>query len=108
MSERVNVLAEEIFDSTVLSDGVVLVDFWADWCAPCHAMHPILDEIAWDFDGQVSVAKIDVNEYKAIADRFEITTLPTMIFFKDGEPVRRMSGVKRKPQLERELHELLS
>lgn len=107
MSSSIQVLTAETFDQEIAAAGVVcLVDFWADWCGPCHAQLPVLQALAADHAGSLVVASIDVQEYPAVAERFEVVSLPTLIFFVGGEPVRRLSGVRRRPQLERELASL--
>jgi len=79
-----------------IAKGVVLVDFWAAWCAPCRAIAPVLEEL----DG-ARVAKLDVAEHPSIGERYGIRSLPTLIVFRDGEPVQRLYGVKNRRQLQR-------
>lgn len=90
------------------SSGVSIVDFWAPWCGPCRLMEPILDEIALDHaeDG-VTVVKVNTEIAQRSAERFEIRSIPTLIFFKDGEPLFEMVGLVPKPVLEREISLLL-
>lgn len=104
---NVTELDDLTFDGALQEPGIVLIDFWADWCAPCHAMAPILEELADEYSGQLRIAKIDVQRFKEIADRFEIRSLPTLIVFANGEPVSRLAGSKRAPQLRRELDQAL-
>lgn len=90
------------------SAGVTVVDFWAPWCAPCRLMAPILDEIAIDYaDDGVEVVKVNTDEAQHTSERFGIRSIPTLIFFKDGEPLFEMVGPVPKPVLEREIKELL-
>jgi thioredoxin 1 len=77
-------------------NGVVLVDFWADWCMPCKMMAPILNDVAETAGKKVSVYKLNVDEQQQIAAKFGIRNIPTMILFKDGKEVERMIGVKQK------------
>lgn len=99
---------DDDFDAIVLeSPGITLVDFWASWCAPCRMMEPILDEIAIEQAGRdVRVVKVNSDEEQETAERFEIRSIPTLIFFKDGEPLFEMVGMVPKPVLERELDEI--
>src|SRR6056297_2207185 len=97
------------FDRVILEgEGITVVDFWAAWCSPCRMMEPILDEIALEFEDRgVTVAKLDTEQAPETAARFEIRSIPTLIFFRDGEPLFQMTGIVPKPVLERELEELL-
>ncbi len=96
------------FDTIVLgSSGITLVDFWAPWCGPCRMMGPILDEIAIEqAEHGVTVVKVNSDEAHQTAERFEIRSIPTLIFFQDGEPLFEMVGLVSKPVIERELEEL--
>ena len=76
--------------------GVVLVDFWADWCMPCKMMAPILNEVAEATDGTATIFKLNVDEQQQVAAQFGIRSIPTMILFKDGKEVERIIGVKSK------------
>lgn len=99
---------DEDFDREVLErEGITVVDFWAAWCAPCRVMGPILDEIATEFaDRGVRVVKVDTDQAPETADRFEIRSIPTLIFFRDGEPLFQATGLVPKPALVRELEAL--
>ena len=76
--------------------GIVLVDFWADWCMPCKMMAPILNEVAEATDGTATIYKLNVDEQKQVAAKYGIRNIPTMILFKDGKEVERIIGVKPK------------
>ena len=76
--------------------GVVLVDFWADWCMPCKMMAPILNEVAEATDGTATIYKLNVDEQQQVAAQFGIRSIPTMILFKDGKEIERIIGVKSK------------
>jgi thioredoxin 1 len=98
------VVTDDSFSVDVLSSGTpVLVDFWATWCGPCRMVAPVLEEIASEQAGQLTVAKLDVDENPATARDFQVVSIPTMILFKDGEPVKRIVGAKGKAALLREL-----
>lgn len=107
MSEKVSELAADTFDEQLDPGTPHLIDFWADWCTPCHAMHPVLEALADQYDGRVAISKVDIHDNPEIGERYSISSLPTLIIFQNGEPVTRMSGVKRGPQLARELDALL-
>lgn len=77
-------------------NGVVLVDFWADWCMPCKMMAPILNEVAVATDGTATIYKLNVDEQQQVAAQYGIRSIPTMILFKDGKEVERIVGVKSK------------
>ena len=76
--------------------GVVLVDFWADWCMPCKMMAPILNEVAEATEGSATIYKLNVDEQQQVAAQYGIRSIPTMILFKDGKEVERIVGVKSK------------
>ena len=85
----------------------VLVDFWAEWCGPCKMVSPILDEIAGDHEGKLRVAKLNIDDNPQVTRRFGVMSIPTMIVFKDGEEAARLIGAKGKGQLLQELSEFI-
>jgi thioredoxin 1 len=104
MSENVSTLSDATFDEEIAgSSEPILVDFWAEWCGPCKMIAPVLDEIADENPGKIKIAKLNVDDNPAIARRFDVMSIPTMIVFKDGQPDKRMVGAKGKGQLLQEL-----
>ena len=90
------------FDDVVLqSDKPVLVDFWATWCKPCLMVAPILDELAEEYDGQVTFTKVDLDQNQKIAANYGIMSIPALIIFKDGEPVANVVGARPKAELKK-------
>ena len=94
------ILKDETFDSFINRSSVpVLVDFWAQWCAPCRLLTPLVEDIANHYGEKLAVCKIDIDEAPAVASKLGITSLPTLILFKDGTPVARHVGVASKDKL---------
>jgi len=83
--------------------GGVLVDFWAPWCGPCRMMGPIIDSLAGKFAGKVKIAKLNVDDAADIAATFNVSTIPTLIFFKNGKAVHTLVGVTPEPELENQI-----
>lgn len=100
-------LTTETFDQTI-AKGVHLVDFWAPWCGPCRMQNPILDDLANEMtEDQVQISKINVDEQGPLAARFGIQSIPTLLVFKDGQPVERLMGVQPKQKLQAVLNPLI-
>ena len=87
------------FEKLINSDVPVLIDFWADWCGPCHMLAPTIKEVATELGGKVKVIKIDVDKNPTVANQYQIRSIPTMILFRQGKPVWRQSGVLTKHQI---------
>jgi thioredoxin 1 len=83
----------------VVSHSLILVDFWADWCAPCKAQDPILEEVAKELSGKALVGKVNVDDNRTLATKYGITNIPTMILFKDGNKVHHFVGVLPKEKI---------
>lgn len=83
--------------------GGALIDFWAPWCGPCRMMGPIIDSLAEKYAGKVKIAKINVDDSPDIAASFNVSTIPTLIFFKNGKAVHTMVGVSPEPELENQI-----
>jgi thioredoxin 1 len=106
MSETRNLPTE--FDALLeRHDKPILADFWADWCAPCKMMAPVLQELARDWKGRLTVIKIDTERKPQLASRFGISAIPTLILFKGGKEAHRLSGAVPLPQLKKEFERFL-
>ena len=105
---NLSTLSDSTFDETIgAAAEPVLVDFWAEWCGPCKMIAPVLEEIAGEQAGKLSIAKLNVDDNPDVARRFGVMSIPTMIVFKDGQEAKRLVGAKGKGQLLQELNEFL-
>ncbi len=108
MAEGITHLTTDTFDEEIgRAASPVLVDFWAEWCGPCKMIAPVLEELAGELDGQVAIAKVNVDDAPDIARRFEVMSIPTLIVFNEGEPAKRMVGAKGKAALLDDLGEFI-
>jgi thioredoxin 1 len=108
MAEGIVNLTSSTFDETVNSSSTpIVVDFWAEWCGPCKMIAPILTEIAAEKAGQVTIAKLNVDDHGDVAQRYGIMSIPTLLVFKDGQMVKKMVGAKGKNQLLQEIEEFI-
>jgi thioredoxin 1 len=97
-------VTNDTWDSEVVSSETpVLVDFWAEWCGPCHAVAPVLDKIVEERQGELKLVKVNIDEQPELAGKFGVASIPTMILFKDGEPAAAAIGAQPKSSLERSL-----
>jgi len=98
------VVTETTFDEQVLqSEKPVIVDFWAEWCGPCHAIAPVLERIAEERADELTLVKVNIDEEQGLAMRYGIQSIPTVVLFKDGQPAAAAIGAQPKTALERSL-----
>jgi len=90
-----------------IANGVALVDFWAEWCNPCKMQLPIIEEFSREMEGKATVGKVNVDEQLELAQSFGIQSIPTLILFKDGEPVKKLVGLHSKESLYEEVNQVL-
>jgi thioredoxin 1 len=96
------------FETEVLQSGIpVMVDFSATWCGPCQALHPIIESLAPEYDGKVKIVSVDIDQNREIAAQYQIMAVPTLIFFRDGTPVDKFTGLLGKNELKKKLEALV-
>ena len=98
-----NVTTETFEQEVINSDRPVLVDFWAEWCGPCHAVAPVLDRIAAERENELKLVKVNIDQQQELSQRYGVASIPTMILFKDGEPSAAVIGAQPKGAIERSL-----
>ena len=107
-SEKVVVVTDAEFDSTVLqSETPVVLDFWAEWCQPCKMLAPTVEEIAGEYEDKVKVGKLNVDDNPNTATKYGIRGIPTLLFFKGGQVVQQITGVKSKTEIQKIIDENL-
>jgi len=96
------------FKSDVLESKIpVLVDFWAEWCGPCRMVAPVLEELAKEYDGKLKIVKVNVDENQQVSMDYHVRSIPTLLFFKNGQMVKQLVGAHPRPKLESEIQEVL-
>ncbi len=102
------VLNDQNFDKEVLQNPTpVLVDFWAPWCAPCRILSPVIDELAKEYPEKIKIGKLNVDENPQTAGKFGVMSIPTVLIFKKGKPVKTIVGAQGKESYKREIEEVL-
>ncbi len=101
-SQTIVHLTDESFDQTLAAHPEpVIVDFWAEWCGPCKAIAPVLEELVQEYAGRLTVAKVNVDEHPGLAARFQVRSIPTLLFFKGGRVVDQVIGAVPKAQIKK-------
>jgi len=108
MSTALDVTDATFTDQVLNSEDTIMVDFWAEWCGPCRAVSPILDQIASEHSSKIKIVKLNVDDNPEIALKYQITSIPAMKVFKGGEVVKTIIGAKPKPAIEADLAEFLA
>jgi len=108
VADLIHVTDDDFAQEIEQHPGLAMVDFWATWCGPCHMVAPIVQEIAKEYDGRVKVAKLDVDENQRVAMRFNVRSIPTILFFKNGKHVDTVVGAVPKAYLVEKLARHLS
>jgi len=108
MSDTKEVTDETFADEVLNSNDTIMVDFWAEWCGPCRAVSPILDQIASEHSDKIKIVKLNVDDNPQMAMKYQITSIPAMKVFRNGEVVKTVIGAKPKPAIEADLAEFLS
>ena len=106
MGKYIEIADKAQFDSLV-KEGVVFVDFWAPWCGPCRMLAPVIDELASDFEGKAKICKVNTDEAQDLAVEFGVRSIPTMVFFKDGQIKETLIGAQSKAVIADKINSLL-
>lgn len=104
MGKYIELTAENF---SVAKEGVALVDFWAPWCGPCRMLSPVIDELANEFDGKAKICKVNTDEQGDLSAQFGVRSIPTLIFFKDGQVVDQLVGAQSKQAISDKINSLL-
>jgi thioredoxin 1 len=108
VSDKIVTVSDATFDEAVKGASTpVVVDFWAEWCGPCKMIAPALEEIASEHEGRVQIAKLNVDDNPETARRYDVMSIPTLLVFNEGAPVKRLVGAKGKGQLLQDLSEFI-
>jgi len=103
-SQAIVRLTDDSFDQTLAAHAEpIIVDFWADWCGPCKAIAPVLEELAQEYAGRVTIGKVNVDEHPGLAARFQVRSIPTLLLFKGGQVVDQIVGAVPKAQIKKRL-----
>jgi thioredoxin 1 len=109
VAEQILTVSDATFEETVVASSTpVIVDFWAEWCGPGKMIAPALEEIATEHEGKLTVAKLNVDDNPDTARRFDVMSIPTLLVFSEGQPVKRLVGAKGKGQLLQDLAEFIA
>ena len=108
LSKPIHITDDSIEKVLATKDKPVIIDFWAEWCGPCHMIAPILEELAEDFEGQALITKLNVDENRVSAEKYGIRSIPTLLFFKNGQVVDQQIGVVPKQILSEKLSKHIS
>ena len=98
MAANIVYLDDSSFKAAI-ANGVTLVDFYADWCGPCRMIAPIIEELSTEFNGKAKIAKVDIEKAQEVTSEYQVTSIPTIILFKDGQEVKRFVGLRDKEAL---------
>jgi thioredoxin 1 len=108
MAKPIQVTDQTFEQEVINAEKLTVVDFWAEWCGPCKMIAPVLDELAQEYEGQLTITKLNVDENPDTAGAYGVMSIPTLLVFKGGEPVDRIVGFQQKPQLLKRLQPHLS
>ena len=97
--EKTVIANESNFEELINTDKPVLIDFWAQWCGPCRMIAPVIEQLAHELDGQVIIAKVDIDDNQELATKYGVRSIPTLMVFKNGQVVEKMVGVRPKEKI---------